>query len=59
MYIATPTNPTHLRYIVIDVFGRVCEQSLKRVPGPIQRVLDGVGKVLVATDRDRILWVEP
>ena len=38
------------RDIVVNIFGRVCEESLERVPGPLERVLYGIGEVLESAD---------
>ena len=38
------------RDIVVNIFGRVCKESLECVPGPLERVLYGVGEVLESAD---------
>ena len=44
------------RDIVVNIFGRVCKESLESVPGPLECVFNGVGEVLEGADGYLLLW---
>ena len=45
---------------VLDVLagseGRLGELALEHVPGPLQRVLNGIGEIFQSADGDRFFW---
>ena len=43
-------------YVLAGGEGRLGERALEHVPGPLQRVLNGIGEIFQSADGDRFFW---